>query len=976
MASVIVNGLIDSILEVVFARMTRLPNRPPELVNVSFYFTYNDIYRDGAHSESRVSPVYQLKDVPVDLVDARVNDAVRDIAFEMFLTTGYEPDVVAIHHQLVVNPPEPVPELHDPMFAYLIVKLPYAFVDQNFDHAGQCVISALSKAWALDHHTVHGMISFSVHLLDQRPLWDFRELKGAVRLLIQKNPNGLLDIAKGFTALHVQNVCKLLRTSMYMLNRFLQPILKYVSPIKNKNRDAVVFIKANNHMYPVVDRNERIRLVNLFKEQTKCHVGTGWIYESKPRHRRTECIVDPTFEELLQTVSGAKELPEHRYNMVFTKGHSLEGLYVELFKATQTLFEVGGYHGHVTKIKIDCGGSKRVRIVLQHDYDTIVFNCQQLHIPFNDQSLVNLAMEHFDIYCEGHRVHSQMNRDVEGLFRSYRKTPFHFTFSAPTVPENVKAHDIVKCYPASLKDNRCPWTGRTFPWLVFGCFDEIRPFSGTIRDTCVYYVNTESFFPGKGNGLYFPVEIHNFQWSKIPFKIKYEIEASSTLPHDFFADFIDTWFEKCKEPKAAMVQLIGAWQREHRIKEQHMFTLSHNDASQHYHTCKKDGIEVIITRMSELPELLHIVMRKKEFIFDSMLPIHAQLTGNSHVRLHHLAQLATRNPNARLLQLKTDAVYVENGSPIQYINDDLRESHKIGGYRPLLVDRDCNWGLVSNAPAMAPEFTHEPRQWTSINPEDLEGTSFLLTGRAGTGKTFFINQACQRGDFGKNILRAAPTNKAARLVNGETLHSLLSINGEGQVKDTQLVNKLLDIDSLIIDECSMISALVWSILYRVHRTLPHLNFGISGDFDQLPPVENVSYDYENSTMLKELVDGRRATLTMNKRSDPDMWEVFDGIDSLSITEFGSSITERNICRTHRTQKALNAHFMRLKKVHSATPTLFVPADANDSLTQDVFLSNGTPVVAVSNQPKLGFVNCDTFKVVFVANDGIVLEGTQ
>ena len=44
----------------------------------------------------------------------------------------------------------------------------------------------------------------------------------------------------------------------------------------------------------------------------------------------------------------------------------------------------------------------------------------------------------------------------------------------------------------------------------------------------------------------------------------------------------------------------------------------------------------------------------------------------------------------------------------------------------------------------------------------------LILGSAGTGKTYLINQLIKKID-GKKMLRLAPTNKSALLINGQTL---------------------------------------------------------------------------------------------------------------------------------------------------------------------------------------------------------------
>jgi predicted ATPase len=87
----------------------------------------------------------------------------------------------------------------------------------------------------------------------------------------------------------------------------------------------------------------------------------------------------------------------------------------------------------------------------------------------------------------------------------------------------------------------------------------------------------------------------------------------------------------------------------------------------------------------------------------------------------------------------------------------------------------------------------------------------IINGGAGSGKTFLINSLCY---YLKNsVLKAAPTAKAAQLIQGETIHALFGINtndmgrclelGSNQLRKIQEIFK--GIKTIIIDEYSMLS---------------------------------------------------------------------------------------------------------------------------------------------------------------------------
>jgi hypothetical protein len=133
------------------------------------------------------------------------------------------------------------------------------------------------------------------------------------------------------------------------------------------------------------------------------------------------------------------------------------------------------------------------------------------------------------------------------------------------------------------------------------------------------------------------------------------------------------------------------------------------------------------------------------------------------------------------------------------------------------------------------------------------GKNVFLTGSAGAGKTYVLNQYIQYLKARKvPVAITASTGIAATHMNGQTIHSWAGIG----VKDTlmssdlkrlkekqYLVNKLTNVEVLIIDEVSMLHR---RQIEMVNRVLQHFKgnfepFGgiqivLSGDFFQLPPV--------------------------------------------------------------------------------------------------------------------------------------------
>jgi ATP-dependent DNA helicase PIF1 len=134
------------------------------------------------------------------------------------------------------------------------------------------------------------------------------------------------------------------------------------------------------------------------------------------------------------------------------------------------------------------------------------------------------------------------------------------------------------------------------------------------------------------------------------------------------------------------------------------------------------------------------------------------------------------------------------------------------------------------------------------------GENVLITGGAGTGKSFLINEICKYfNSTGINYGVSALTGCAAVLINARTLHSLLGI---GLAKGTpqELVKRMRKMDSklgyllnlraLIIDEVSMMSDILFDkiseffkIIHSSDKPFGKLQLILVGDLSQLPPVE-------------------------------------------------------------------------------------------------------------------------------------------
>ena len=133
------------------------------------------------------------------------------------------------------------------------------------------------------------------------------------------------------------------------------------------------------------------------------------------------------------------------------------------------------------------------------------------------------------------------------------------------------------------------------------------------------------------------------------------------------------------------------------------------------------------------------------------------------------------------------------------------------------------------------------------------GKNVFLTGQAGSGKTYVINQYISRlWSCGVQVAITASTGIAATHIGGVTIHSWSGIGIKDHLSDHDLeliaqkehiYKNITGVSVLIIDEISMLSATTLDMVSKVcqHIRQDYRSFGglqviLVGDFFQLPPV--------------------------------------------------------------------------------------------------------------------------------------------
>ena len=194
------------------------------------------------------------------------------------------------------------------------------------------------------------------------------------------------------------------------------------------------------------------------------------------------------------------------------------------------------------------------------------------------------------------------------------------------------------------------------------------------------------------------------------------------------------------------------------------------------------------------------------------------------------------------------------------------------------------------------------------------GKSVFITGSAGTGKTYLLNQY-------KKYLRerrvnptiVAPTGIAASHLGGQTIHSFFALGIRESIDDgyidfllqkKYLKSRFDKLKVLIIDEISMVSPEIFTSMDLILRRFKGVDtpFGgvqvvISGDFFQLPPVSRDPKEKRfawQSSSWKELKLETCYLQEKFRQDDNRLIDILDDIRSGKISDITKRILEERM----------------------------------------------------------------------------------
>jgi ATP-dependent exoDNAse (exonuclease V) alpha subunit len=227
----------------------------------------------------------------------------------------------------------------------------------------------------------------------------------------------------------------------------------------------------------------------------------------------------------------------------------------------------------------------------------------------------------------------------------------------------------------------------------------------------------------------------------------------------------------------------------------------------------------------------------------------------------------------------------------------------------------------------------------------------------------------------KKHITLCPTNISALLVDGITIHKFSTkLKKQSQVEN-------LDLDYIFIDEVSMLGEVFYKFLMMIKKIRPDIKFIISGDYNQLKPVNDrisIYTDYSNSPCLFELADYNKLQLTKCRRANDTLYNLikFDNIPNVKPSDFTETNEYKNdvhICYTNN--KRIDINIIKMKELNKKKHRKGLKLDGlpYDDRSQAVVLNKKMPIISKVNNEDIGIFNNQRFKIKKIGTFTITIE---
>ena len=831
-------------------------------------------------------------------------------------------------------------------------------------------------------------------------------------LRIDETERPLID---GVSVYQLENFCDHMNCNMYVYDETEGLIEYYKSKKPQGNTESLMFVVYDGHFNPIP--NDKRKSLSIKASQDKPSIKSNDIerYENKKKETETKTyeIIAPTQEEYDAIKEQLKQqnYPISVRNQVALNYLKENGMKVPYPLTGNNLYVVDNA---IVKMKYDD------KIILTEPINPKIQKwCMDNDIEFKGDDyggiLNRIWLNKYGFTIDDAPFLSKPNVEVLNALSANKvkyRTHLGLTYDGQQYNQesiinmlnngDAISVDISKCYCDALYNPR-------ERWIVFNGKELLEEYDRKPLTLGLYFIITDDMTLFHKSNWYSKQIITKAIQEGIKFKISHQIrcvdvewEREKYDENDMsiwklnnanlFKDIIDEIVELTEQDedftitKVVINSLSGCLGKTSYISKTASLNTKLSDIWENWIVADKDKVienneNIYISEMTDGDRKLYLYGVEKKVEYQSSgLPMYIQILDSSNIALYDMIKAV----GGTCIYRKTDCIVSIGGKlpDDRLINYPCSYQDTWGRYRLVDDGINFNYDVVMNEyraveiPRLSKEWEHwdfnDSNDWKFILETAITKGGMLISGRAGTGKSYIIKKGIEAGLLSpEKETRMSFTNKAARNIDGMTIHNnmKLDINNKTNYKT---INYLGKYEIFVVDEISMINRDLWDKLCLLKKTTGAI-FILLGDYRQCPPIEiGNSVDYFNHPYAKYLSNYNICELTIPQRYDMKLWNwledfyerliVGDDIVKKKLT-IDNILYRKNICFMNKTRRNINELCMKEKiKDMTRFMVLDVPEKCSNKYAQLTYIYKDLPVMAIVCNKSLDIINSDEFIV--------------
>ncbi len=828
-------------------------------------------------------------------------------------------------------------------------------------------------------------------------------------------------LTQGVSISQLEKFCDMFGVNMYAYDK-TDNLIEYYKSKKVGRGEPLVFVVYDDHFYPVEDRAER-KSKSARAANTENFTSNDIETFANKKDETIKTIIAPTQEEFDKLTNDNDDYIsiQNKWILDYIKNNNNTITFPissKNIKVKEATIEVMIYDDKIVLTKpIDPSIQKYYgdKYQGQNSLD-VTYNIWDSMYPFTINKAPFL---------------SQTNKQVADVLNAdnvkYRTHlgRINDNYSPETIRQLLQdneavAVDITKCYCDALYNQRDKF-------IVFSGKEVVEKYDGEPLTLGLYFVETDDMTLFHQSNWYSRTIIQLAEKEGIYFEIKRQIRCvdedwdwkqlgtdddgneivkRSLDNKTLFKDYIDNVIELTKQDedfsltKLIINSLSGILGKTHITTKQVGLSVSLNELWSDW------LVPEVKSNLNYNPYLNEIKSGEdKVYLYGTELktiglsnglPMYIQILDWSNEALYQLG----KDVGGEIVYRKTDCIVSIGGSipTDKLVKHPCHYTETFGKYHieELRKAIHFNYELVMNTnrkvelPLLDDTWNtydfKSSNEWETIIRTAKERGGMLISGRAGTGKSYIIHKGVESGLLPESPeTRLAFTNRASRNIGGTTIHKSMAINGNDKTNSKTLQHLKSIGDVFIVDEISMINSFLWNKLMILKR-VTGATFILIGDHRQCPPIEKgKEIDYFNHPYVKHLVNYNRCELTEPQRYDMKLWSWLEdlyekGIEGDEVCKkklnINNILYRKNICYLNKTRMNINRlcnNYLRQRdrRLYFVIP---VPDGCKNEYADNVYIYKELPVMAVANNKDYEIINSEEFwvKDFSVVEDYIIM----